>query len=46
MENINEEEDEGKKVMRLRSGDIMQNLKVFAKENIEGGEHLMKLKKE
>ena len=46
MENINEEEEEETRIMRLRFGEILQTLKAYTKENIQGRECLMKLKKE
>ena len=45
MENINEEEDEETRIMRLRFEEILHTLKASTKENIEGRERLMKLKK-
>ena len=45
MENINKKEDEEPRIMRLRFGEILHTLKASKKENIEGREHLMKLKK-
>ena len=46
MENINEEEEEETRIMRLRFGEILQTLKAYTKENIQWRECLMKLKKE
>ena len=46
IENINEEEEEETRIMRLRFEEILQTLKASTKENIEGRERLMKLKKE
>ena len=46
IENINEEEEEETRIMRLRFEKILQTLKASTKENIEGRERLMKLKKE
>ena len=45
MENINKEEDEETKIVRLRFEEILHRLKAFTKENIEGRERLMVLKK-
>ena len=45
MENINEEEDEETKIMRFRFEEILHTRKASTKENIEGRERLMKLKK-
>ena len=45
MLNINEEEDEATRIMRLRYGEILQTLKASTKENIEGRKRLMELKK-
>ena len=44
MENINEEEDEKTRIMRLRFEEILHTLRESTKENIEGRERLMKLK--
>ena len=46
IEKINEEEEEETRIMRLRFEKILQTLKASTKENIEGREHLMKLKME
>ena len=45
IENINEEEEEKTRIMRLGFEEILQSLKAFEKENIEERERLMKLKK-
>ena len=45
IEKINEEEEEETRIMRLRFEKILQTLKASTKENIEGRERLMKLKK-
>ena len=45
IENINGEEEEETRIMRLRFEKILQTLKASTKENIEGRERLMKLKK-
>ena len=45
MENINEEEDEDTRIMRLRFEEILHTLEASTKETIEGRERLMKLKK-
>ena len=45
MENINEEEDGEIRIMRLRFEEILDTLKAPTKENTEGRERLMKLKK-
>ena len=45
IENINEEEEEKTRIMRLGFEVILQSLKAFEKENIEERERLMKLKK-
>ena len=45
MENIKEEEDREIRIMRLRFEEILHTLKASTKENIEGRERLMKLKK-
>ena len=45
MENINEEEDGEIKIMRLRFEEVLHTLKASTKENTEGRERLMKLKK-
>ena len=45
MENINEEVDGEIRIMRLRFEEILDTLKASTKENIEGRERLMKLKK-
>ena len=45
MENVNEEEDGEIRIMRLRFEEILDTLKASTKENIEGRERLMKLKK-
>ena len=43
IENINGEEEEETRIMRLRFEKILQTLKASTKENIEGRERLMKL---
>ena len=45
MENINEQEDEETRIMRLRFEEILHTLKASTKENIEGRELMTKLKK-
>ena len=45
IENINEEEEEETRIMRLRFEKILQTLKASTKENTEGSERLMELKK-
>ena len=45
MENIKEEEDREIRIMRLKFEEILHTLKASKKENIEGRERLMKLKK-
>ena len=45
LENINEEEDGEIRIMRLRFDEILHTLKASTKENIEGRQRLMKLKK-
>ena len=45
MENIKEEEDREIRIMRLRFEEILHTLKASTKENIEGRERLIKLKK-
>ena len=45
MENINKEEEEETRIMRLRFEEILQTLKISTKKNTEGMERLMKLKK-
>ena len=45
MENMNEEKDGEIRIMRLRFEEILHTLKASTKENIEGRERLMKLKK-
>ena len=45
IENINKEEEEETRIMGLRFEKILQTLKAPTKENIEGRERLMKLKK-
>ena len=45
MENINKEEEEETRIMWLRFEEILQTIKASTKENIEGREHQMKLKK-
>ena len=45
MENINEEEDGEIRIMRLMFEDILLTLKASTKENVEGRDCLMKLKK-
>ena len=45
MEKINEEDDGKTRIMRLRFEEILHTLKASTKENIEGRERLMKLKK-
>ena len=45
MKNINEEEDGEIRIMRLRLEEIPHTLRASTKENIEGRERLMKLKK-
>ena len=45
MENINEEEDEDTRIMRLRFEEILYTLEASTKETIEGRQRQMKLKK-
>ena len=45
MENINEEEDEETRIMRLRFEEILHTLEASTKETTEGKERLMKLKR-
>ena len=45
IENTNEEEEEETRIMRLKFEEILETLKASTKENIEGRERLMKLKK-
>ena len=45
IENINEEEEEKTRIMRLGFEEILQSLKAFEKEKIEERERLMKLEK-
>ena len=45
MENINNKEEEDTRITQLRFQEILQTLKASTKENIEGRERLMKLKK-
>ena len=45
MENINEEEDEDTRIMRLRFEEILHTLEASTKETIEGRQRQMKLKK-
>ena len=45
MGNINEDENEGTRIMRLKFEEILQTLTAFTKENIEERERQIKLKK-
>ena len=45
MENINKEEDEITRIMKLRFEEVRHTVTAFTKENIKEKERLMKLKK-
>ena len=45
MENINKEEDEVTRIVRLRFEEVLHTVTVFTKENIKEKERLIKLKK-
>ena len=45
MENVNKEEDEVTRIMRLRFEEVLHTLTAFTKENIKEKGRLMKLKK-
>ena len=45
MENINKEEDEVTRIVRLRFEEVLHTVTAFTKENIKEKERLIKLKK-